>query len=63
MARPNRKWVFKNDPAHEWIVKTWWLAPFFTPSWSDLVRPSMSFFTSETESLKQIRGWPCQARP
>jgi 5-deoxy-glucuronate isomerase len=21
MAGPNRKWVFKNDPAHEWIVK------------------------------------------
>ena len=21
MAGPNRRWVFKNDPAHEWIVK------------------------------------------
>jgi 5-deoxy-glucuronate isomerase len=22
MAGPNRRWVFKNDPAHEWIVKS-----------------------------------------
>ena len=21
MAGPSRRWVFKNDPAHEWIVK------------------------------------------
>ncbi|MBX3560947.1 MAG: 5-deoxy-glucuronate isomerase [Sphingomonas sp.] len=22
MAGPNRKWIFRNDPAHEWIVKS-----------------------------------------
>jgi 5-deoxy-glucuronate isomerase len=20
MAGPNRKWIFRNDPAHDWIV-------------------------------------------